>query len=67
LKETIFSLRSYKLPDTEAEKDDGIPFETNMIELKTQLLAQFDKSEVLKQQLMGQVHCLGTKQLIYIT
>jgi type I restriction enzyme M protein len=37
---------------TEAEEDDGIPFEDKMAGLKTQLLEQFEKSEALKQQII---------------
>ena len=38
---------------TEAEEDDGIPFEEKMETLKTQLLAQFKKGEELKQQIIS--------------
>ena len=36
---------------TEAEEDDGIPFEEKMKNLKAQLLEQFEKREVLKEQI----------------
>lgn len=38
---------------TEAEEDDGIRFEDKMADLKTQLLAQFEKSEELKKQIVA--------------
>ncbi len=38
--------------DSEAEEDDGIPFESKMAELKSQLLAQFEKGEELKKQIL---------------
>ncbi|MCZ4694586.1 SAM-dependent DNA methyltransferase [Ancylomarina euxinus] len=38
---------------SEAEEDDGIPFESKMASLKTQLLAQFEKGEELKKQIVA--------------
>lgn len=38
---------------TEAEEDDGIPFEEKMETLKAQLLEQFDKGEELKKQILA--------------
>ena len=38
---------------TEAEEDDGIPFEEKMEVLKAQLLEQFEKEEVLKKQIVA--------------
>ncbi|NQY09907.1 MAG: SAM-dependent DNA methyltransferase [Flavobacteriales bacterium] len=38
---------------TEAEEDDGIPFEEKMAGLKTQLLEQFGKGEELKKQIVA--------------
>ncbi len=38
---------------TEAEEDDGIPFEDKMAGLKSQLLKQFKKSEELKKQIIA--------------
>ena len=38
---------------TEAEEDDGIPFEEKMAGLKTQLKAQFEKGEALKKQILA--------------
>jgi len=37
---------------TEPEEDDGIPFEEKMAILKEQLLAQFEKGETLKKQII---------------
>ena len=37
---------------TEAEEDDGIPFEEKMAGLKTQLVEQFEKGEELKKQIL---------------
>ena len=36
---------------TEAEEDDGIPFEEKMEGLKAQLLEQFEKGEELKEKI----------------
>ena len=36
---------------TEAEEDDGIPFEEKMETLKAQLLEQFEKGEELKEKI----------------
>lgn len=38
---------------TEAEKDDGIPFEEKMVTLKSQLEEQFKKGEELKKQILA--------------
>ena len=38
---------------TEAEIDDGIPFETKMTDLKAQLVSQFKKGEELKKQILA--------------
>ena len=38
---------------TEAEEDDGIPFEEKMEGLKTQLKEQFEKGEELKKQILA--------------
>lgn len=38
---------------TEAEEDDGIPFEDKMETLKAQLLEQFEKGEALKKQIIA--------------
>lgn len=46
---------------TEAEEEDGIPFEEKMAELKVQLLAQFEKSEVLKKQIIENFKIIGNE------
>jgi len=37
---------------TEAEEDDGIPFEEKMVDLKAALVTQFEKGEALKKQIL---------------
>ena len=43
---------------TEAEEDDGIPFEEKMETLKASLEEQFVKGELLKQQILANFHRL---------
>ena len=44
---------------TEAEEDDGIPFETKMTDLKAQLVSQFEKGEELKKQILANFDKIG--------
>ena len=44
---------------TEAEIDDGVPFEDKMTDLKAQLVSQFEKGEELKKQILANFDKLG--------
>jgi type I restriction enzyme M protein len=44
---------------TEAEEDDGIPFEEKMEGLKAQLVSQFEKGEELKKQILANFDKIG--------